>query len=74
MNGVWEISCVYLSSCVFEKEGGQIGGCKGRKVERAWTVYGRVKERPDLRGGWRTHDRIPTHQHYSKYSENSYYT
>jgi hypothetical protein len=33
---VWEIRCVYLSSCVFEKEGGQIGGCIGGKVE--WIV------------------------------------
>jgi hypothetical protein len=34
MSGVWEIRCVYLSSCVFEKEPGQIGGSIGGKAER----------------------------------------
>lgn len=25
---------MYLSSCVFQKEGGEIGGCIGGKIER----------------------------------------
>jgi hypothetical protein len=34
MNGVWEIKCVYLLSCVFEKEVERTGGCISGKFEK----------------------------------------